>query len=909
MMRRLLTLLVCIVTAGLAMADKVSQSEALKKAQTFMPGERFEVQKYSTSVGGQTVQDPFYIFNVANDGGYVLVSGDDRTIAILGYSKSGNIDLNKIPDNLRYWLDSYAAQLKALQEGKLVAVKKAATRAERATIAPLVKTTWDQGEPYNLMCPDGNGVDWNQEGYDTSKRCITGCVATATAQVMNYYKWPSVTTSIPAYNLTIGGYSTTLNALPSTTFEWAKMKNSYNYGDESEGEKAVAQLMRYVGQAFMLGYGTNSSGGTWGDVREDIMISCFNYSKNMRRIRRDDYTATQWENMVYDELAQSRPLPYRGASDDAGGHLFVCDGYDGAGRFHLNWGWGGWLDGHFILSIADPYGGEATGGSVGAFKYGQYTILNFVPASANEEEIPIITSLVDQAYLSVNYNRASTSSNFTGISVSGSYMAYYNYVPATTYQAEVGWGLYSGEQLVKCIGYANQTIDNREMGAGYSSWYSNQLNDVQFGAGLADGKYQLRQIFRKVGSDKWMLMDNYGTNYLVAEINGSSLRIHCPDTGSAVFQVNSMSVSEEPMVGVNTTVTVNITNTGETNNETVCLWMTPQGSEDWTNVTNATAYIGPGETGNVTLKFAPGAAGKYTLKVTSTTSDEALATKDITVANTVEVVLDGITYKCIPAYRKAILVSGGNDRSKTELTIPATVVADGTECKVTAISDAAFYNWWNIRTLTIPEGIETIGDEAFRYCGSLTRLDLPSTLKGIGTRAFEESGLTDIVSHIAAPFAISDDVFVTWDQNAEQYVPSKATLYVPIGTKSLYQNTAGWNLFTSIVEGELKEVVINHVKYLYTSGIGRAAVTGTDLNKVGELVIPTFVTINGQNYTIREIKSYAFAEKSVTSLTLPEELQFIGDYAFQGNYELTDFTMPSTLLSPPILFICSILVR
>lgn len=891
MMRRLLTLLICIVTAGLAMADKVSQSEALKKAQAFMPGERFEVQKYSTSVGGQAVQDPFYIFNVANDGGYVLVSGDDRTTAILGYSKSGNIDLNKIPDNFRYWLDSYAAQLKALQEGKLVAVKKAATRAERATIAPLVKTTWNQGEPYNLMCPDGNGVDWNQEGYDTSKRSVSGCVATAVAQVMYFHKWPNVTTSIPAYSLTIDGHYTTLNALPSTTFEWTKMKTSYNYGDESEGAYEVAKLMRYVGQAFEMGYSPSAS-GTW--IHNDAMVNYFGYSKQIHTIYRDNYTETQWESMVYDELAKGRPLPYRGATETTG-HLFVCDGYENT-YFHLNWGWGGWLDGHFVLSIADPNGEQGIGGSDGAFKYGQNTVLNFIPATANEEEIPIIVSYVNKNYIGVNYTRASASADFSDISITGETQAYYDYAPSTTYTVELGWGLYQGEQLMKHIGHSTKTIDCTGRNSNYA-WLDNNLINISFGAGLPDGKYQLRQIFRKAGSNNWTLADNYGTDYLVAEINGTSLRIRCADTGNAVFRVNSMSVSDEPMVGVNTTVTVNITNTGETNNETVCLWMTPQGSENWTNVTNATAYIGPGETGDVVLKFTPGAAGKYTLKVTSNTSDEALASKDITVANTMEVVLDGFTYKCIPAYRKAILVSGGNDHSKTELTIPATVVADGTECKVTAISDAAFYNWWNIRTLTIPEGIETIGDEAFRYCGSLTRLDLPSTLKGIGTRAFEESGLTDIVSHIAAPFAISDDVFVTWDQNAGQYVPSKATLYVPIGTKSLYQNTAGWNLFTSIVEGELKDAIINHVKYQYSSGTGTATATGTDLDKVGELVIPTFVTINGQKYTVREIRSYAFAEKSVTSLTLPEELQFIGDYAFQRNYKLTDFTMPSKLQS------------
>ena len=153
-MRRLLTLLACLLVTSLAMADKVSEMEALKKAKAFMPGKRCELQKYasSSSEGGMAAEEPFYIFNVENGGGYVLVSANDQTTAILGYSTNGNIDLDNMPDNLRYWLDSYAAQLKAIDEGAPVAARavadsKARTRSTHANIAPLITTTWNQDEP------------------------------------------------------------------------------------------------------------------------------------------------------------------------------------------------------------------------------------------------------------------------------------------------------------------------------------------------------------------------------------------------------------------------------------------------------------------------------------------------------------------------------------------------------------------------------------------------------------------------------------------------------------------------------------------------------------------------------------------------------------------------------------------
>lgn len=903
-MRRLLTLLACFLVTSLAMADKVSEMEALKKAKAFMPGKRFELHKYasSSSEGGMAAEEPFYIFNVENGGGYVLVSANDQTTAILGYSTNGNIDLDNMPDNLRYWLDSYAAQLKAIDEGAPVAARavadsKARTRSAHANIAPLITTTWNQDEPYNLMCPDGNFKDYNANGYDSSNRCVTGCVATALAQVMYYHKWPQEqTTAIPQYTINYSNAPTlSLSELPATTFEWNKMKSSYSKTETDDAAYAVAKLLRYVGQACQMAYGTGASSA---HIHTDMMISAFGYSKSIHTKDRDGYTTTQWENMVYDELTSGRPVLYSGNTDQGSGHQFVCDGYKD-GLFSLNWGWGGDLNGYFVLSIAEPDGVQGIGGSIGAFRLGQDAVFNFMPALANEEEIPMLASIISTNTASANYTRASASDVFTGISLSCNYRAKYSYQPTTIYSAEIGWGLYQGEQLIECIGWSNHNIDYLNVPAGryYTGWM-NSLSDVSFGAGLSDGTYQLRQIFRKADSnDAWTLMDNYGSDFLVAEISGNTLTVRARNTSTEVFSVNSISVPDGIMKGESASVTVNITNKGETNQQTVRLWLQQEGSSSWTLVASETGYVGPDAPGDVVLSFTPTAAGSYTLKVTNNSSDESLGTTTLTVHDLIQITIDDIVYSCAPALGTATITSGGEDTSKSTLNIPATITAEGKECIVKTIADGAFRNWYKISSLDIPEGVEHIGEGAFSYCFNLKKLVLPSTLKSIGDGAFYgERALSEVISHIQVPFAISENTFTGYDSNTGNGIPSGATLFVPIGTKDAYLAN-GWTDFKAIEEGEILEATVDGLKYSYSTGSKKATViAGDNYKSITNLNIPEKVTIDNVEYAVKAIGADVFWNcNGFSTLILPRGLESIGNDAFGCCFGLTKIELPSSL--------------
>ena len=901
-MRRILTLLAGLLITGMVFAEHVSKMEALKKAEALMPGKKFEMEKFSTPSDGKATEEPFYIFNVENGGGYVLVSGNDQTTAILGYSTNGNIDLDNIPDNLRYWLESYAAQLKAIDEGAPVASRAASdsevrTRSAHTNIAPLLTTKWNQSEPYNLMCPDGNFKDYNASGYNANNRCVTGCVATALAQVMYYHKWPQgQTTAIPQYTINYSNAPTlSLNELPATTFEWNKMKPSYSETETGDAADAVAKLMRYVGQACQMAYGTRASNAY---IHTDMMISAFGYSKNIHTKDRDGYTTTQWENMVYDELASGRPVLYSGqtaSKDDntssKSGHQFVCDGYKD-GLFSLNWGWGGSLDGYFVLSIADPNGKQGIGGSSKAYKFDQSATFNFMPATPDEEEIPVMTSAINTNFTPTEYIRATASEDFTIASLPGRYSYYYNKEPISSFYAEIGWGLYEGEQLKKC--FVTSTEELKHSDEGYTN---NNLTDAALGAGLADGRYQLRQIFRKAGSsDNWTLMDNCGISYYVAEISGNTLTIRIADTQES-FRVNSLTISEEPAVGMDLDVTLNITNTNEAVLENIRLWTAQKGSSNWTQVVYQRAYIDPYESGDVNIKFQPATSGTFTLKVTTGASEDALATQDFTVANVVKVSYNGMIISCIPTYGKAVLISGGTDNSMTSLTIPPSITVNGTECIVTTIADGAFRNWYMISSLDIPEGVEHIGDGAFPYCYNLKKLVLPSTLKSIGDGAFYgERALSEVISHIQDPFAISENTFTGFDSSTGNGIPSDATLFVPIGTKDAYIAN-GWTDFKAIEEGEVKEATIDGLKYSYSTGSKKATViAGDNYSSITNLDIPTKITIDNVDYAVKSIGADAFWNcNGFSTLILPRGLESIGNEAFGCCFGLTKIELPSSL--------------
>ena len=325
-MKKLTLLIMSLFLSLLSFAGEVTEAQALQKAQKFMKGKQFK-QKNLRRVATAT-KNAYYVFNVENNGGFVIVAGDDRTREILGYSEHGNLDMEHIPCNMKWWLESYVQQIESLGSYQKP-LASAINRTHRAAVAPLITAKWNQDSPYYNWCPDGNYVDYYEEGYNTERRCLTGCVATAMAQLMYYWKWPKTCPALDSYE--IDGH--TIKSLPATSFKWEQMKDTYNGDETGDDAVDVAELMRYCAQAVKTSYSLWSSSA---NLNTSIMISTFQYSSDMKEISRDGYTSSRWESFIYEELDAKRPVLYEGFIQ-LEGHQFIVDGCDGADLFHINW--------------------------------------------------------------------------------------------------------------------------------------------------------------------------------------------------------------------------------------------------------------------------------------------------------------------------------------------------------------------------------------------------------------------------------------------------------------------------------------------------------------------------------------------------------------------------------------------
>lgn len=311
-------------------------------------------------------QESYYVFPNANSKGFTIVSGDDRLPEIVGYSSQGSYDENNLPEGFVSFMKAYqnlynkvnlgdAEALKNLAEIKAWRNKKNASAASTSAVAPLLgNIEWDQTSPYNNMCPR----------YDSVHVAATGCVATAMAQVMAYYKYPKqLKADIPGY---VNRWNGIPMEIPTITreegvYDWDNMLPKYNKeANATQQQKdAVAKLMYHCGAAVQMNYGPESAAA----VSATKLAKYFGYDADlMMDLNRSTFSLDKWMQIIDTELAAGRPVLYSGQASD-GGHQFICDGKDGEGLYHINWGWSGSQNGYFDLSLLNPEKGGTGSGS------------------------------------------------------------------------------------------------------------------------------------------------------------------------------------------------------------------------------------------------------------------------------------------------------------------------------------------------------------------------------------------------------------------------------------------------------------------------------------------------------------------------------------------------------------------
>ncbi|MCM1137494.1 MAG: thiol protease/hemagglutinin PrtT [Duncaniella sp.] len=370
MKRFLLPLLITATVAGTSFGRTLSPSEALQRTMNGGVASRVistEIQTspaLTLSEGGMPM---VYVFESINSDGYMIVSADDIAAPVLGYSDNEPFDAKNMPINLKWWLDEYKGEIAAALNAGVTAAYKPQSRASKAAIAPKVTTKWNQGEPYNDLCPSIG-----------SSKTVTGCVATAFAQVLKYHNYPTKGKGSHTYTWQTKRLSFDF---ANTTFEWSKMTDTYSDASTTEQIKAVANLMYGCGVSVDMDYTLDGSAAS-GMMVAPALIDYFDYDKGAHVALRDLYSVTDWDDMIYTELSTNGPVFYSGQSNE-GGHAFVCDGYRD-GYYHFNWGWGGMSDGYFRLSALDPES-QGIGGGVSGYNFGQEVVLGVKKPSASSE--------------------------------------------------------------------------------------------------------------------------------------------------------------------------------------------------------------------------------------------------------------------------------------------------------------------------------------------------------------------------------------------------------------------------------------------------------------------------------------------------------------------------------------------
>lgn len=529
-MKKIITFLILLLLNGIAFSKPIDETTAKIVGQNFLNnkttfsslqnGANLELSftsssKVSNPLMSINATNYYYIFNVFNGDGYVIVSADDNATAILGYSNEVDFNLDNIPINAQKWMEAYKNEIRYIIQNNIGQTSELKEDWEqlingkvsnnilskKITVSPLIQTKWDQSPYYNALCP---------YDYNSGERTVTGCVATAMAQVMKFWNYPATGTGSHSYNHS--NYGTLSANFGSTSYNWSSMPNRV-----TSSNSAVATLMYHCGVSVDMEYDVASNGGSGAYVitsgspithcSEYAFKNYFGYKSTLQGIKRSSYTETQWITLLKAELDASRPILHDGFGS-GGGHAFVCDGYDNNDFFHFNWGWGGQEDGYFNVNALNP-GSLGTGGGTGGFNSGQEVIIGIEP--------PVSSQTFDmRLYREITVNPDPIEYG-SGFSVTANFANY----------GENATNNFTGDIAAAIFNSSNQFISYIEIKTDYTLNYNNYYtNPIEFTTNnitaLTPGVYTIGVYYKPTGTQQWIAFANGNyQNFISIEVKGN----------------------------------------------------------------------------------------------------------------------------------------------------------------------------------------------------------------------------------------------------------------------------------------------------------------------------------------------------------------------------------------------------
>lgn len=620
-----LSLLVCV----LAMGEPINSKKALEIATGYLiksgaprrAASQMSVQPFQTDRQGNPLM---YAVNNGGDG-YVIVSGDDRMRQVLVYSNSGSLDLANMPANMRYWLQSLCIDMQLLIDAgyQLQAVDSRRAAVDvKPEIRPMLSCKWGQGDPYNTLCP-----------MDGDKLSLTGCVATAMAQVLYYHKMVRKA-EIPsqplqdsqAYEGERGISVPALNAA-DYVIDWDQLIDIYDETSSDSQKQNIAKLMYFCGAAVRMDYGSDVSLAYDTDI-SPALINYFGFSHATRMVSRSSYSELQWTELMYNELKNGRPVIY-GGSGTSGGHQFVIDGYDGNELFHVNWGWSGYADNFVALSVLNseesfPIGARE---STAEFASDQGAVINaeYGGTAPAAQRLSFYSSRIDNNKILFDLINNTGYENSFDVC-----MAY-----KITQTGETGY-----------IENSKTTFNNLKNG--YYGIYD-KFSIPASNPALANKEIIYYPVSRVVGTDEWLTISDPVLQYAKVSYDAEgnvSLSLYPTENLYA-----TISVEGDQFVGNTQKIKAAITNTGDENQLSIFFWIkTDPKYFDNTAEEALTydAYAGITALKDAThvevIPFTPAAEGTYYIWVTKDwKGKDVLAQSQVTIKAYPHVV-DGLAF-------------------------------------------------------------------------------------------------------------------------------------------------------------------------------------------------------------------------------------------------------------------------
>lgn len=443
---------------------------------------------------------PYYIFNIGNREGFVIVSGDDNAEPVLGYSDRGELDLDNMPANMVEWLRLNELYVESCAKRESSAVGTSRTGNGTVVVEPLLgDIMWGQDFPFNEMCPTYYSGGQNLHYY-------VGCVATAATQIMRYYRYPQQGTGSKSYVFK----GQTLSAdFGNTTYDWDNMLAFYpSDGVSQEQIDAAATLAYHFGVSVEMEYAENGSGAL-SMLVPHALKTYFDYDKATTMRRRNFYSATEWLELIKHELDNNRPVYYGATSDSGlGGHAFVCDGYDSEGYVHINWGWYGMSNGYFLVNHLNPDDlGE--GGGTGGYNTDQEIITGIQPSTGGT------TDFDRPLYGLLSLKCSDYGSDFTLMSSVNNY-------DVTPFDGQIAAVVTRDGQIIDILKTDGESTHIDGFANSMSGLYFLTMRDIPTAVseGIADGACEVRLAFKEADEDRWQFLrhENRERGYVAANI-------------------------------------------------------------------------------------------------------------------------------------------------------------------------------------------------------------------------------------------------------------------------------------------------------------------------------------------------------------------------------------------------------